>query len=143
VADDLDEAAAGRFATAFVRLMEDVHRLAPRDVDSPLLRRLRDHLGDDPAQVPVVSETFPMFDHVNVQIGLEALLERPGRTHELVGIAGQHGMHMGLSELIAHMAQGMHVLPGPVDYANLADGPRSRRACVNAAAVRDGTAARR
>jgi hypothetical protein len=132
VTDELDDATAGEFARAFLRLMTDVHRLAPPEQSSPLLQRLRDHFGDDPSQVPVVGETFPMFDHVNVQIGLDALLAAPGRQHELVGIAGQHGMHMGLSELIAHMAEGLRVLPGPVDYVNLPAGPSARLACVNA-----------
>ncbi len=130
--DELDGAALRRFAGSFERLMEDVHRLAPRSRDSPLLRRLREHLGDDPAQMPVVRETFPMYDHVNVQVALDALLDAPGRGWELIGIAGQHGRHMGLSELIAHMAEGMYLPPGPVDYVNLASGPQSRRACVNA-----------
>ena len=132
VTDELDGARAEEFARAFVRLMADVHRLAPPERDSPLLQRLRDHLGDDPGQVPVVGEAFPMFDHVNVQIGLDALLAAAGRQHELVGIAGQHGMHMGLSELIANMVEGMHVLPGPVDYVNLPAGPSARLTCVNA-----------
>jgi ATPase family associated with various cellular activities (AAA) len=131
VAEDLDEGTVRRFAEAFVRLADTAHRLGSR-ADSPLLRRLREHLGDDPARVPVVGETFPMFDHVNVQIGLDAMLAAPGRTHELIGIAGHHGRHMDLSELIAHMSQGLLVPPGPVDYVNLADGPRSRRACVDA-----------
>jgi hypothetical protein len=132
VGDELGGAELRRFAGAFQQLMADVHRLAPRGEDSPLLRRLREHLGDDPAQVPVVGETFPMYDHVNVQVALDALLAVPGRGWELVGIAGQHGRHMGLSELIANMTEGMHLPPGPVDYVNLASGPRSRRACVNA-----------
>jgi DNA polymerase III delta prime subunit len=131
VGDELDGPALRRFAGAFEQLMEEVHRLAPRGGDS-LLRRLREHLGDDPAQVPVVGETFPMYDHVNVQVALDALLAAPGRGWELVGIAGQHGRHMGLSEMVANMAGGMFLAPGPVDYVNLASGPRSRRACVNA-----------
>ena len=130
--DGLDGLALRRFAGAFQQLMGDVHRLALRAGGSALLRRLREHLGDDPAQVPVVGETFPMYDHVNVQVALDALLAVPGRGWELVGIAGQHGRHMGLSELVAHMAEGMYVPPGPVDYVNLASGPGSRRACVNA-----------
>jgi cell division protease FtsH len=129
--DELHTTTTEQFASAFVRLMEDVHRLAP-ERRSALLQRLREHLGDDPTQVPVVGETFPMYDHVNVQVGLDALLAGAGRQHELLGIAGEHGLHMGMSSLIVNMAQGMYVLPGPVDYVNLPAGPRTHLACVNA-----------
>jgi ATPase family associated with various cellular activities (AAA) len=119
------------FARAFARLSTEAYKLVGAGRPS-LLTPLREHLGDDLATMPVVGERFASYDHVNVQVGLDAVLGAAGRRAELVGIAGQFGRHNGLSELIAQMGQGEAIPPGPVDYVNLPDGPDSRRACVNA-----------
>ena len=60
-----------------------------RTEDQPLRRLLLDHLGPDAAALPTVSATWPSYEHVNVQVGLEALLEAgPERTHQVFGITG-------------------------------------------------------
>jgi ATPase family associated with various cellular activities (AAA) len=79
--------------------LADVGRLARRLVDravqtartedQPLRRLLMDHLGPDAATLPTVSATWPSYEHVNVQVGLEAWLDQGGeRTHEVFGITG-------------------------------------------------------
>ncbi|MGH3205870.1 MAG: AAA family ATPase [Streptosporangiaceae bacterium] len=79
--------------------LADVGRLARRLVDravqtartehQPLRRLLLDHLGPDAASLPTVSATWPAYEHVNVQVGLEAWLAAGhGRTHEVFGITG-------------------------------------------------------
>jgi hypothetical protein len=63
-------------------------RLA-RTEDQPLRRALLDHLGPDAAYLPTVSSSYPVYEHVNLQVGVDAwLTAEPGRTHEVVGIAG-------------------------------------------------------
>ncbi len=60
-----------------------------RTEDQPLRRLLLDFLGPDAASLPTVSATWPAYEHVNVQVGLEAWLEADsGRTHEVFGITG-------------------------------------------------------
>ena len=64
--------------------LADVGRLARRLVDravqtartedQPLRRLLLDFLGPDAAILPTVSATWPSYEHVNVQVGLEAWL---------------------------------------------------------------------
>ena len=51
-----------------------------------LRQQIREHLGTDGSSVDVVEETWASYEHVNVQVGLDAWLEAPGREHTLVGV---------------------------------------------------------
>jgi hypothetical protein len=64
--------------------------VAARTEDAPVQRALWEHLGPQAAEVPVVRTTWPGYDRVNVQVGLDAWLAGPGRRHELAGITGFH-----------------------------------------------------
>jgi hypothetical protein len=65
-----------------------------RNEDQPLRRLLLDHLGPDAALLPTVSATWPSYEHVNVQVALDAWLAAGGdasgggRSHEVYGITG-------------------------------------------------------
>src|ERR1700756_137941 len=85
-ADDRPELAdAGRLAR---KLVHRAGRTA-RTEDQPLRRVLLDHLGPDAATLPTVSDTCPLYEQVNLQVGLEAWLAAdPAREHEVVGITG-------------------------------------------------------
>ena len=72
---------------------------AARTEDAPVQRALWEHLGPQAADVPVVRATWPGYDRVNVQVGLDAWLAEPGRRHELAGITGFHP-GPGLADLI-------------------------------------------
>jgi hypothetical protein len=74
--------------------------------ESPLRARLRDHLGFDPAELPVVSKEIPVWERANLQVALDAYLAADGRSHEYVGLSAQHGWHMGLAELAQRPARG-------------------------------------
>ncbi len=63
-------------------------RLA-RQEDQPLRRLLLDHLGPDAARLPTVSGSYPLYEQVNLQVGVDAWLSAdPGRTHRVIGITG-------------------------------------------------------
>jgi len=84
-ADDQPELAdVGRLAR---KLVHRAVRTA-RTEDRPLRRVLLDHLGPDAATLPAVSDTCPLYEQVNLQIGLDAWLAEPGREHEAIGITG-------------------------------------------------------
>ena len=68
-------------------------------VESPLRARLSEHLGLDPAELPVVSRQFLEWERANLQVALEAYLEEDGREHAYHGLPAQRGWHMGLAEL--------------------------------------------
>jgi ATPase family associated with various cellular activities (AAA) len=84
------------------RAFRDLHAWAlahaPAE-ESPLRARLRDHLGIDPAELPVVSREIPSWERANLQVAIDAYLAADGRSHEFVGLSAQHGWHMGLAEL--------------------------------------------
>jgi hypothetical protein len=76
---------AGRLAR---KLVGRTVRMA-RTEDQALRRMLVDHLGADAAHLPMVSATYPLYEQVNLQVGVDAWLAAdPVRTHEIVGITG-------------------------------------------------------
>ncbi len=58
-------------------------------VDPPLLVRVREHLGTEPGALPVIAEHLPVWEHVNLQRGMDAWLAQQGRGAELCGLAGE------------------------------------------------------
>jgi hypothetical protein len=107
---------------------------AARAADRPRLSRiLAEHLGPGAGSLDVVEETWPGYDHVNVQAGLDAWLAAPDRVWELVGVASFQGVMFGLGDLLAGGRQeDMHGLrPGNPASVNLACGPDGAvRPCI-------------
>jgi hypothetical protein len=91
----LELADVGRLARRLLRRVA----VAARTEDAPVQRALWEHLGLLAADVPVVRATWPGYDRVNVQVGLDAWLAGPGRRHELAGITGFHP-GPGLADLV-------------------------------------------
>lgn len=93
---------------------------------------LRDHLDVPVEGMEVVEESWPPYDLVNVQVGLNAWLEEPAeisaaplRSHRLVGLAGHRHPTFGLSDLLQreHDRYDRDPRPGNVSWSNLASGP--------------------
>ena len=94
---------------------------------------LGEHLDVDTADLEVVEESWPAYDHVNVQAGLDAWLAVPGRSHQLVGVVNFRHREFGLAEMLRWGGRAeMHgTSPGNVNRVNLASGPGGEvRACV-------------
>jgi hypothetical protein len=108
---------------------------AARAEDRPSFpKMLRAHLGGDVARLEVVEETWPGYDHVNVQVGLDTWLAGSSRTHELVGLTGFEHRDFGMSNLLHQdMVQYFTPTPGNVAWVNRASGPEGRvTPCVQA-----------
>ena len=107
---------------------------AARAEEQPRLSRiLAGHLGGEVGALDVVEETWPGYDHVNVQAGLDAWLAVPGRSAELVGVTHHQGVMFGLADLLAGgRHEEMHGLrPGNPASVNLACGPDGAvRPCI-------------
>jgi len=124
--------------------LADVRRLARRAVrglvgvaradERPTLSRcLREHLGPEGAAHDVVAEGWAGYEHVNVQLGLDAWLAEDDRTHRLVGVSAFQHRSFGLAELFTGGAamRWDRPRPGNVSRVNLPVGPGDEvLACV-------------
>jgi hypothetical protein len=125
----LELADAGRLIRRAVR---SVVRSA-RAGEAPNLRSLlAAHLSTGLDELAIVSSTWPSYEHVNVQAGIDAWLAA-GHSYELVGIAGYQHHEFGLAELLSG-AVGLEmfgVRPGNVARSDLPAGPSGlTRPCV-------------
>jgi hypothetical protein len=85
-----------RFGAAFKTFLDTVVASAGPPA-SPLLERIRAHLGTGPAQLPVVAEEFDSFAHPNVQVALDAYLAGGQRQATLLGVAAENKRFAPLS----------------------------------------------
>jgi hypothetical protein len=105
------------------RLLHGVLRVARADDISTLSQILHKHLGPSAASQPVVAESWPNYEHVNVQAGLDAWLAEEGRECQTVGVAGfQHRM-FGLADLVQGGPDVFGMSVANVATANLPCGP--------------------
>jgi hypothetical protein len=118
-----------RFAATFQRFIEAMARSAASESDSPFRDEVERHVRGDVAVMPVVTESFPAYDHPNIQVAIDAYLERDGVDHRLIGLSGQQRRWMSLADLVQHAHQ-TGVGLGSVDYQNLAVSPDETLACV-------------
>lgn len=88
---------------------------------------LRDHLGMDPTELQVVAEKLPLWDHANLQLAVEALIER-ARESRLVGIGGGNKRYMPLS--LSDLVNEHHFRPSAAEYVNVPVGPDEEHACL-------------
>jgi cell division protease FtsH len=96
--------------------------------EPPFRAVLRDHLGAEPAELPVLAEQIPTWDQANLQLGLEALFAAPARSVTLVGIGGGQKRFMPLS--LSDLVNERHFRPGSVEYENVAVGPGKTHPCI-------------
>jgi hypothetical protein len=116
-----DQLPPERLASVFASFVRQI-AAASSSESSPLLDKITNHLGTDPAQLQVTLEQFDTFAQPNLQVAMDAYLKQDGRSAELVGVSMQNKrfMAIGLSELITRgsvFGQGP-LVEGPVDYVN-------------------------
>ena len=120
----------GQFACLFEGFLRQMEQAAAEaGATSPLKDILDTHLGDDCVGMPIISETFPPYDHANVQVAIDAYLGAAGRGFEVIGLSGQQRHHGSLSDLI-EMGRHMGIAFGSVDFVNLPAGPDETMAVV-------------
>jgi cell division protease FtsH len=117
------------FGRSFAQFVQAMNRAAEAGRRSPVRDLLDAHLGEDSSILPVVAETYPPYDLPNVQVALNAYLDLEGRTHRLIGLAGQQRRWMSLSDIVSS-SEHAGVALGSVDYANVPISPDETLACV-------------
>ncbi len=86
-----DPATFGAAFTDFVEAMQ----AAARRPDSPLLVRVREHLGADPNEVASTDAELPITEHPNLQLALDAVLADA----EVIGYSSNQNLHMAGGDL--------------------------------------------
>lgn len=136
------DAAGQAFMASFKAFMDEAVRQAPPEEEAIFRTRLREHFGQEPTRLPVLTEQFKRSDHPNLHLALAAYLEAPGRTFELYGVTTANE-HMGVH--LAQLAQNetndwSKPKEAPVDYINIALHDDQVLACVQRGLylVRDG-----
>jgi ATPase family protein associated with various cellular activities (AAA) len=116
--DDLPPA---RLASVFANFVQQVASAASPET-SPLLDKIWEHLGTDPAQLPVTLEQLDTFEQPNLQLAIDAYIKQDGHSADLYGVSMENKrfMAVGLSELVIRIGfvhrPALH--EGPVDYVN-------------------------
>jgi AAA+ superfamily predicted ATPase len=123
-----DRTSPQEFGLLFKRFLDDIVNRAEVP-EGPLLKRLRDHLGGEPTRMPVVSEEIQRFEQPNLQIAMDAYLEQPGHSAELIGLAAENKRNwgLGLSDFVSRGTSpySLRLAEGPVDWVNFhLDGDR-------------------
>ena len=116
------------FGLLFKRFLDDIVNRAEVP-EGPLLKRLREHLGGEPMRMPVISEEFERFQQPNLQVAMDAYLEQPGHSAELIGLAAENkrSWGLGLSDFVNRGTSpySLRLAEGPVDWVNFhLDGDR-------------------
>jgi hypothetical protein len=120
----------GSFGAAFVEFMR-VMSLVAEQRESEVTVRLREHLGTDPKGLPTTGAEFPLAEHPNLQLALDAVLGDA----ELVGFTTPHvGFgSIGLAEIVAGHGMTGPISLGPVRYVDVEVGDGRVVQCVESA----------
>ncbi len=120
------------------RMTRRLVRIARAGDAVSLLSLLGHHLGPGAARLGVVEDTWPLYEHVNVQTALDVWLAEPGREHELVGVSGFQHREFGLAELLTgdDAYHSGSLQKGNVARVNVAVGPDGQMLpCLQCAVV--------
>ena len=116
-------------AAALRDLAAWAERHAPRP-EPALRRRLREHFGGDPAELPIVTRPLAAWDRPNVQVALDEWL--PGREVDVIGLPLMQGYRAGLAELVRGAEWMPELQPGGVEHITVPLGEDESITCVQA-----------
>jgi hypothetical protein len=114
-------------ADSLKRLTVWAEQHAPKP-ESAVRRRLHDHLGRDPGDLPIVSRALAAWDRPNFQVAVDAWTA--GRQVEVVGLPVIEGYRAGLAELVRGAHWGLELELGAVEHVTVPLGEHESIACV-------------
>ena len=111
------------FGASFKGFLDQMSATAP--VEEPIFRRrLREHFGCEPNELPTLSEKFPAHDHANVHSALAAELEGADGSVATFGVIHPHPYMSATFSMLAApgkpgLTGGDGLAEGPVEYVNI------------------------
>jgi hypothetical protein len=114
-------------ARALKELLEWAHEHAPAP-EPEVRRRLREHFGTEPGDLPVVARGLAPWDRPNLQVALDAWT--PGRQIELVGMPVMQGYRAGIAELVRGNEWLAKIRLGAVEHVTVPLGEHDSITCV-------------
>jgi hypothetical protein len=121
------------FGATFKRFMDQMAAQAP--AEQPFFfTKISGHLNANPRSLPAVAETFPAFEHPNLQLALDHLRDQAGYSYEMMGVAAPHRGYLAirLSDLVAEPSpyRGGAIAEGPMQYKNITLGDGRVLPCI-------------
>ncbi len=101
--------------------------------EPPLLRRLRRHFGEDPAELPIFEQEFAVYERPNVHLALEEMFAEPQRKAEQIGILVLEQYREARLAELTRSASAKRFEMGPVKYVDVALAGGRQLACVKRA----------
>ena len=120
----------GAFGAAFVEFMRAMS-VAAEHKESDVSVRLRAHLGADPKELPTTGAEFPLTEHANLQLAIDAVMSDA----EIVGFTTRHAGFgsVGLAEIMAGEGMTGPISFGPVQYTDVEIGDGRVVQCIASA----------
>jgi hypothetical protein len=117
----------GAFGAAFEQFVHAMS-LAAEHKESEVTVRLREHLGADPKELPTTGTEFPLTEHANLQLAIDAVLSDA----EIVGFTTRHPGFgsVGLAEIVAGQGMTGPISFGPVQYTDVEVGDGRVIQCI-------------
>ena len=126
---------ANQLAAGLAMLLEAAQRRIVDTSNDPLVSKLTQHLGRSVLDMPTVTESFGVWEHVNLQRGLDAYLAAHSPEAQWYGIAGAGRNHQDLVDMLTDTALRGNYHLGAVDYRTVATGPDSATEAVQVGLV--------
>ncbi len=114
-------------ASALKRLADWAQEHSP-ELEPAVRRRLREHLGADPRDMPTVSRSLEQWDRPNFQVAIDAWSE--GRDVEVVGLPVMQGYRAGLAELTRGSEWLARLEPAALEHVTVPLGEHESITCV-------------
>lgn len=120
---------ARELALSMKAVFESAQHALNGAADSPLIKRITDHLGCPLTEIPNVALHLPAFEHVNLQRGVDAYLAANSPDATWFGIAGNRHFNTVIDMLAEASASRAYQL-GAVDYTTVTTGPETSTEAV-------------
>jgi hypothetical protein len=113
-----DESSIRDFAASFQSFIQTMSANAPAQ-ESPFVALLREHFAAEPATLPIITDSFEVADHANLQLAIDDFIASDGRTATLTGL---HAPDVYRGITLADVVAGDVSATAPVEYVNLPAG---------------------